>query len=91
MGAVCPGGTARKRSVVHHEKSSGRPRKSKAMKNYEKDTKGYSYENPEMDASGKMQNLYDSGELHFSGELKPSTPARSGAATMVCIHNLSLL
>lgn len=79
MGAVCPGGTARSRSVVHHERSSGRPRKSKGMKNYEDETKGSSYD---MDGSGKMQNLYDSGELRFSGELKPSTPARFGAANM---------
>nr|GMD97491.1 uncharacterized protein LOC109153034 [Ipomoea batatas] len=81
MGAVCPGGTARSRSVVHHERSSGRPRKSKAMKNYEDETKGSSYD---MDGSGKMQNIYDSGELRFSGELKPSTPARFGAANMAC-------
>ncbi|XP_031095053.1 uncharacterized protein LOC115999318 [Ipomoea triloba] len=83
MGGVCAGGTARNRAEGRHERSSKGSKKSKSVKKSgqeNKDTDSYEYSNASA-AAKKMQNLYDSGDLHLSisRELKPSTPVRTVA------------
>lgn len=85
MGGVCSGGTvkrSRKSVEVEHEKRSGFSGKLKSMGSFAKqknNSDSYTYPD-EIDVFEKApHNLFDSGELSFSRELKSSTPARTPA------------
>ncbi|GFP95259.1 hypothetical protein PHJA_001670200 [Phtheirospermum japonicum] len=88
MGGVCSGGTvkkSRKSTDFKHEESSGFSGKLKSIGSFGKHKKNddsYTYPD-EIDVfeKGPRDNLFDSGELHFSisRELKSSTPARPPA------------
>lgn len=81
MGGVCSGGTVKPKHEYQEVKNSGFSGKLKSMGSFggkhKKDDDSYpSY--PDVDVFEKKSNLYDSGELSISRELKPSTPVRSG-------------
>ncbi|RVW42581.1 hypothetical protein CK203_085415 [Vitis vinifera] len=79
MGAVCSGGMM-KRNSGQNLGFSGKLKKVKSLGKQKEDS--YSYSNPNVDGFERTPQMYDPGELSFSisRELKPSTPARTGAS-----------
>lgn len=79
MGAVCSGGMM-KRNSGKNLGFSGKLKKVKSLRKQKEDS--YSYSNPNVDGFERTPQMYDPGELSFSisRELKPSTPARTGAS-----------
>ncbi|CAL5332142.1 hypothetical protein CsSME_00013527 [Camellia sinensis var. sinensis] len=78
MGGVCAGGTMQPKSEVR-EQRSGFSGKLKSIRSFTKKKEDrYSYS--DVDVFEKNSQSYDSGELglSISGELKQSTPARTG-------------
>jgi hypothetical protein len=78
MGAMCSGGTLKRRSPEIRQEKSGFSGKLKSIKSFTK-PKDELYEYPDEEIFGNKHYSFDSGELSISGELKPSTPARIGA------------
>ncbi|KAI8013473.1 hypothetical protein LOK49_LG05G03777 [Camellia lanceoleosa] len=78
MGGVCAGGTMKPKSEVR-EQRSGFSGKLKSIRSFTKKKEDrYSYS--DVDVFEKNSQSYDSGELglSISGELKQSTPTRTG-------------
>ncbi|KAL7261759.1 hypothetical protein ACSBR1_000216 [Camellia fascicularis] len=78
MGGVCAGGTMKPKSEVR-EQRSGFSGKLKSIRSFTKKKEDrYSYS--DVDVFEKNSQSYDSGELglSISGELKQSTPSRTG-------------
>ncbi|KAF8410440.1 hypothetical protein HHK36_002969 [Tetracentron sinense] len=89
MGALCSGGTLKPNSEFPG-KGSGFSGKLKSMKSFEKQKKDL-VPNADVDVYGKKTSQkYDSGDLplSFSGELKPSTPARTGSSRVPQMSSL---
>ncbi|KAJ9186443.1 hypothetical protein P3X46_002015 [Hevea brasiliensis] len=85
MGGVCSGGTKGKHDKVAAQKNPGFSGKLNSIKSFSKHKENFhSFTNNNDDNFGKTTTpqRYNSGELllSFSRELKPSTPARGGAA-----------
>ncbi|GAV56753.1 DUF668 domain-containing protein/DUF3475 domain-containing protein, partial [Cephalotus follicularis] len=81
MGGACPGGTRNQNGKLSGESSGGVSGKLKSIKSFRILRKENVFVCVD-DDDGKRQQRYDSGPLpsSFSGELKPSTPSRTGAA-----------
>ncbi|KAF8377818.1 hypothetical protein HHK36_031203 [Tetracentron sinense] len=88
MGGVCPGRTV-KRNSEFRGKSLGFSGKLKTTKSFDKQKKDH-VSNADVDVYGNIPQKYDSGELRlpFSGELKPSTPARTVASKVPQMSSL---
>lgn len=86
MGAVCSGGTTRRRSA-----SSGKLEKKKSFSERKENSIPYS----NAYSSQKIQRGFDREDdrrLQFSSELKPSTPARTGVPKVCCcLYGLDLV
>ncbi|XP_038704176.1 protein PSK SIMULATOR 2-like [Tripterygium wilfordii] len=78
MGAVCSGGISEPTRRLG-KKDLGFSGKLKSTKSFTK-TKEISHPNSNVDRVGKTPFTYDSGELQFSRESKPSTLGRTKAA-----------
>lgn len=85
MGGVCSGGAKAKNAKVEGKSISAGKLRSVQSIGRKKDSNSYSYTNGD-DFDKTTPQRYNSGELvfSFSRELKPSTPARTGAAAKVC-------
>ncbi|PQQ21570.1 uncharacterized protein Pyn_14927 [Prunus yedoensis var. nudiflora] len=84
MGGVCSGGASAKRNIDinNGEKTSRFSGKLKSIKSFGKQKENSNSSYPDAIAPRITPNRFDSGELRssISRELKPSTPARTGAS-----------